>query len=353
VARVALPRVAPARAAHASVLAWTAAGLLALVLLHGADRLALIQSLIAAIAGLSIVLLTGYVGQISLVQMTLAGVAGFALSRLAGDLGVPFPLALVAAAAAAAPVGVLIGLPALRLRGVQLAIASLAAAVALDKLVFENPAYVSPLGSRIRTLHVLGVDLDIAGARVAEYPRLEFGIVVLAVLSATAYGVAELRRTALGRAMLAVRADERAAAAAAIDVRTVKLVAFAAAAFIAGLAGALIGCAQHVISAQSFGVFVSLQLLAVVYIGGISRVSGAVLAGLLLAPGGLGAVLLDRRLGLGDHQLLIDGLLLMGMVLLCRDGMAGALARVLPRWPWASRRARLVPALEPSSRASP
>ena len=82
--------------------------------------------------------LTGYVGQISLMQMTFAGLGGFITAKLASDYHVPFPLSIIAAALIVAPIGVALGLPALRVRGLSLAVVTLGAAIAVDAVFFQN-----------------------------------------------------------------------------------------------------------------------------------------------------------------------------------------------------------------------
>ena len=94
--------------------------------------------LISAIVALSLVVLTGYVGQISLAQMTFAGLGAYFCSRFADDMGIPFPFSIIVAGLATGIGGVILGLPALRVRGVNLAVITLGAAVAVDSLVFND-----------------------------------------------------------------------------------------------------------------------------------------------------------------------------------------------------------------------
>jgi branched-chain amino acid transport system permease protein len=314
----------------AAAAAGAAPCVVALSLLTGSWRLGLTRSLIAALVCLSVVVLTGYVGQLSLAQMALAGVAGFGLSRLHTALHVPFPLAPLLAALGAAHTGLLVGLASRRVRGVDHAVLTLAAGVAVEELLFKNPALTGGLGgSRVPPPKAFGLDLGISGGG-ATYPRLGFGLLCLAVLVAGALGVAALRRGALGRRMLAVRVNERAAEAAGIDVARTKLVAFVLAAFLAGLAGALLGYSQGQLSFASFGVFASLSYLAAAYLGGVARISGALVGGLLV-PGGLVFTALDRLAGLGEDALLLSGLALTLVVVLAPEGLTGTASRLLQR----------------------
>jgi len=304
-------------------------GAVALTVLSGDYRLGLVRSLIGAILCLSVVVLTGYVGQLSIAQMALAGVAGFSLSRLSQSLGVPFPVAPLLAAAAAGGVGLLIGLAARRVRGVDLAVLTLAAGVAVDEVLFRNPRLTGGLGgSRVPDPALPGIDLAASGA---DGPRLAFGLLVLVTLAGCCLAIARLRLGPLGRRLLAVRVNERAAAAAGVDVARTKVTAFVLAAFLAGLGGALLGYSQGQLSYESFGVFASLSLLAVAYLGGVASITGAVLGGLLI-PGGVLSVLLDVGVGLGpEHQLLLSGLALLGIAVLAPEGLAGLLQRSATR----------------------
>jgi branched-chain amino acid transport system permease protein len=304
---------------------------LALLVLGPELRLALIQSLIGAVVCLSLVVLTGYLGQISLAQTAFAGVAGFALARLAGDAGIPFPLAPFLAAAVAGGLGLVVGLPALRVRGVSLAVVTLAGAVAVEEMVFKSPAVTGGVGgTAVPEPRLLGLDVGIGGGGSTSYPRPVFGIVLLAVVAGLAVAVRWLRGTAWGRRMLAVRANERAAASAGVDVAATKLAGFAVSAFVAGLGGALLAYGQGRLSFASFGVFVSLSYLAVAYVGGITRVSGALVGGALVS-GGIAFTALDRVAALGRYQLLATGLALVAMAVGYPAGVAAAAAHLAGR----------------------
>ena len=197
-------------------------------------RQALINSLVAGVVCLSLVIVTGYVGQISLAQMTLAGTAGFALSKLFA--GWPLPFGPLAAALVATACGVVVAVPALRVRGVNLAVVTLSAAVAIEELVFKNAGLAGASGALpVRSPSLFGFDLGPAntGLRVFGYkgdgrnPNVWFGVLCLVVAVVLALLVANVRRSSLGRRMLAVRVNERAAAAAGVDVARTKLAAFA------------------------------------------------------------------------------------------------------------------------------
>ncbi len=313
----------------------TIAGVVAMVLLQGEWRAALITSLITAMITLSMVVITGYAGQVSLAQLTLAGVAGFLLGPLTTNwhlpvihTSIPFPLAPLVAALGAAVLGVVVGLPALRIRGLPVAVVTLAFAVTIEALWFTNPSYVGVSGKNVTGPTLFGLDLR---ARVgANFPRVQFGLLVLAVLVAIAVAVAKLRTSSLGSEMLAVRANERSAAGAGIDVVRVKIIAFATAAFIAGLGGAMLGYFQGNVTFDPFDTLVGLGLFATAYIAGITSVSGGLLAG-ILAAGGLLALTSDKLFSLGQWYGVITGLVLIFTVIQNPEGIVGPYHSFLAR----------------------
>ncbi|MBV9801562.1 MAG: ABC transporter permease, partial [Solirubrobacterales bacterium] len=215
----------------------------ALVVLPFDFREALVNSMIGTLIALSLVVITGFVGQISVVQLTLAGVSGFTISHLAVNAGIAFPFAPLIGAGAALILGLITAASALRVRGVSLAVVTLAAVVAITNFGFLNTVWGGgQTGSPIPEPRLLGLDLGPrSGFRGLDgnLPSPVFGWLVLAVTVALCVLVGVLRRGTLGQRMLAVRSNERAAAAAAIDPRAVKLIAFGISAVIAGLAGAL------------------------------------------------------------------------------------------------------------------
>src|SRR5919201_2010115 len=184
-----------------------------------------IDSLIGTLIALSLVAVTGFVGQISVVQLTLAGVCGFTVSHLAVNAGIGFPLAPLVGAVAAVVLGLLTAVSALRVRGVSLAVVTLAAVVAITNFGFLNSTWGGgQTGSPVPEPHLLGLDI---GPRApfrgldGNLPSPVFGWVGLIVTVALCLLVAGVRRGILGQRMLAVRSNERAAAAVAINPRNV------------------------------------------------------------------------------------------------------------------------------------
>jgi branched-subunit amino acid ABC-type transport system permease component len=285
-------------------------------------RQGVIVTTTTALIALSVVLLTGYVGQISLMPMALAGIASFAMVKLSVDFGVPFPIAPLLAALVAVGVGLVAGLPAVRVRGMNLAIATLAAAVAIEELVLKWGWFAGGRGGTIVPPPTLGpIDLGVSAAG-ADFPRRAFGILCIVVLAVCALAVANLRRSPTGLRFLAVRANERAAASAGVDVTRTKLVAFAVSSFLAGLGGCLYAYGHPNLSADSFVVFQSLALLAITYLGGIAAVGGALLAGVFADGGVLSAAMGS---GASDVQFAVNGLVLMVVAVVYPEGITGAL----------------------------
>jgi len=281
--------------------------------------------MIMAIVSLSLVLLTGFAGQVSLAQAAFAGTGGFVLSRLAAGANVPFPISLLLGACAASAVGLIIAIPALRVRGSQLAVVTLAAAVAVERFIFGNPGITPLLGNPVPDARIFGIDLAIR--RKGDLVRLPFAIFVLAVLLGAIAVVVNLTRSDAGRAMLAVRSNERAAAAAGINVTSTKVLVFGVSSFLAGLAGGLLGYSRGQVSVGSFTALVGVALLAYAYLGGITSVSGALIAG-ALAPLGIGYVVLSDLLGqnLSRYYVLISGIALVVTSVLNPVGIAGQFA---------------------------
>ncbi|MFM7872172.1 MAG: branched-chain amino acid ABC transporter permease, partial [Actinomycetota bacterium] len=306
-----------------------------LVLLFGFSydwRQSTINTLVAVAIALSFVVLVGFVGQISLAQMTIAGTAGFFLSKYFSDF--PFPIGPIIGAFVAAIFGVIVSVPALRLRGVNLAVITLAAAVAIEQLVFNNKTFAGTTGAlQVPPPTIGGKDfgpnntaLKVFGLKGQDDipPNVWFGVVCLVFVVFLCLMVVNVRRSATGRQFLAVRSNERAAAAAGIDVARTKILAFGLAAFIAGLGGALSGYRFGSVTPLYFGAFASLSFLTFAYLGGIASVSGAVLAG-VLAPNGLNFNFLENILHIDQrYAILIGGIGLIITAVQNPEGLAGA-----------------------------
>ena len=322
-----LPAAAVPRWPVASTLLCAGAALVALFALGPQWRLAIVVSTIAALIGLSCVVLTGYVGQISLAQYAFAGLAAFTTAKLAVN-GIGFPWAPILAVSLTVTVGILVGLPAVRVRGMSLAVATIAAAVAIEQLVFTSPS-LNGVGHVPRP-RLFGLDLGFL-AKGDENFRAAFGVVTVIVLAVSVLVVANLRRSPTGLRWLAVRSNERAAAAAGINVSATKLNAFAVSSLFAGLGGALLAYELPALSPQQFMVVGALAVLALCYLGGIATLSGAVIAG-VLASGGLLTQLQGGATGnASSYQFALSGITLIAVAILWPDGLVVALRRGFTR----------------------
>ncbi len=297
-------------------------------------RAAIMTSAIAAVFSLSFVIVTGLAGQTTLAQMAVAGIGGFALSRIATDWGIPFPIAPLLAALAATFFGLLVGFPALRVRGTNLAIVTLGGAVAITEFVFKNPDIIGDLasgGARVPNPQIAGWDLGLVLG--SESSRPIFGIFLVVVVLLIAIGVSNLRRSGTGRRLLAARSNERAALSAGITVTRVKLLAYAMSSFVAGIGGCLIAYRFGRVSDASFGTIASLAALAVAYLGGITSVSGAITAGTVAGSGVAFFGMTEIIGGLGPWETLIGGVLLIVTAVLNPEGIAGGFHRTKKKPP--------------------
>jgi branched-subunit amino acid ABC-type transport system permease component len=312
---VSLPRP---RVVTAVVMAGLAA--VAILLTSGSWRFGVVTSLIMALIALSLVLLTGYLGQISLASMAFAGAGGFLLSRATTDWGVPFPLSILVSAGAATVVGVAVGLPALRIRGAQLAVVTLAAAIAIQNFVLANPALTPFEGNLINDPSLVGLSLGVRAG--TDLTTLAFAGMVLVIVGVLGFGVARLLAGSTGQSFLAIRSNERAAASVGINVARTKLAGFALSAFLAGVGGCLIGYSRSQLSVESFNVIVGLAVLCMTYVGGITRIGGAIIAG-LIAPLGVLYTFLNSTLEVGRYYNLIAACGLVVTAVLNPVGIAG------------------------------
>ncbi|MGH2685237.1 MAG: ABC transporter permease [Actinomycetota bacterium] len=225
-----------------------------------------------ALVALSLVPLTGWAGQVSLCQMTFAGVGAFAAVKIAAGGS---PIGLVAAAALAAPVGALVALPALRLRGLYLALATLAFAVLADNVFFNHEDVFGGFGAlRIDRLEIGG--LSFAGIR-------SYFVLLALVFALVSIGLLALRRGRFGRRLSALRDSPAACATLGMDLTMTKLMVFALSSAVAGLGGAMLAMLDQTATARSFTMFSSLPVVLLAVLGGITAPAGALAGGLVLA----------------------------------------------------------------------
>jgi len=222
---------------------------------------------IYVIAGAGLMLLSGFTGQISLGHAAFMAVGAYAAAVLQ-QWGVPFLAAFVASGVLAAAIGVIVGLPALRLHGIYLAIATLAFAFIIAEILTRWESVTNGAsGIMVRTMSI--------GAWSATRP-LDKYYVALAVATLAMLGVKNLLRAPAGLAMMAVRDSETAAQAMGVNLAGTKLTAFAISAALTGLAGALYADVIRFISPEQFDIGMSIELLVLIFIGGIGSLHGVV-----------------------------------------------------------------------------
>ncbi|HVT20900.1 MAG TPA: ATP-binding cassette domain-containing protein, partial [Mycobacteriales bacterium] len=234
-------------------------------------------AVIYAVIAVSLVLLTGWAGQVSLGQFAFVGLGGILVGDLMNHWNLDFFVCLVAAAVAGAILAVLVGLPALRIQGLDLAVTTLALAVAADAFFF-NPTNFSSLIPGNITLPVVWKRFNLdttTGSAISAERTLYF--LCLGVLLFVIAVVVALRHTRPGRAMIATRDNPRAAAAMAVPTTRIKLVGFVVAGAIAGIAGGLHAVLLGAIGAGTYNPAESLKVFSMVIIGGVDSITGALL----------------------------------------------------------------------------
>ena len=275
--------------------------------------------LVYAVAGLGLMVLSGYTGLASIGHAAFLGVGAYVQAVLSAR-GWPFPLTMLLAAALAGSAGVVVGLPALRVKGIYLAIATLSFGFIVEEVLarWESVTHGNS-GLTVVSAQFFGVDL---GSSEAFY-YLALGVCVLVTL-----GVLNLLRSATGRAFIAIRDSEISAQSMGIHLARYKTLSFALSAAIVGLAGALYAHKLRFISPDQFSIAQSIDLLLLVVVGGLGSVHGAFLGAIFLITMpqliALGKDWLPPAIGQATGlQGLVYGLVLMAFVLFEPMGLYG------------------------------
>lgn len=238
-------------------------------------------SVVWAFGILSLVLLTGYVGQISLCQATFAGVGAYAAGMMVNAFHADYFIAIAVAVAAAFALGVVVGLPALRLHGITLAIVTLGIALVFDRYVFQDHAFAWFTGGsggwRVDGAQMLGLKMDSSKHLMPAY------VVLLGLFCLVGLLMVNLHDSGAGRRFRAIRDSELAASTMGVDLTRYKLLAFGMSAALAGLGGAFYPLVAGSVSPQPFWLFTSLQLAAIAVLMGVRYVPAAFLGGVFMA----------------------------------------------------------------------
>ena len=229
---------------------------------------------IFALASLGLMVLTGYTGQVSLGHAAFVAIGAYAEGALLAR-GLPFPLALAAAALLAGAAGVVIGMPAIRVSGLYLAMVTLAFSVLVEHAAGHWTSVTGGFtGLAVNDPKLFGLNFATPTA---------FYFLCLALTAATLLGLIHLMRAQAGRAFVGVRDSEAAAHGLGIHVARTKVFAFALSAAITGLAGALLAHQTKYLTPEGFGLILSMQLVLAVVIGGLGSLRGAILGAILVA----------------------------------------------------------------------
>jgi branched-chain amino acid transport system permease protein len=300
------------------------AGVLAFAL-AGAGGFALfvlVNLALFVIAALGLNLLIGYTGQISLGHAAFLAIGAYTHVILYTQ-GAPFVVTVLVGALVAGACGFLVGIPALRLEGPYLAIATLGFQVAVDQILGRWDAVTGGrMGLGVPAPEIFGLSLT----EPRRYFVLCFAASVLVVV-----GVYNLARSRVGRAFVAIRDNDIAAQAMGVDLVRYKTLAFAISAAITGFAGALYAHLFDRINPSNFTLILSIELLVMVVVGGLGSVLGSVLGAAFL-------VLLPHAMAdLRDYQTIVVGAILIAVLLFEPMGLRGRWLRIkfyFKAWPF-------------------
>jgi branched-chain amino acid transport system permease protein len=325
VVRVRAPRVVRARTSLIGSGAVVLVVLLLSAVLSGSDLLTMGTGLTLALLALSLTLLSGYAGQISLCQYTFLGLGALSMHWVDGGSSV---LGVLLAVGLCAGVGAVLALPVLRLRGIYLALATLAFAVVMDDVFFTSNSVFGSSGA------VQVGRPDIFGLRFAT--NRSFDVLIAIVLALCLFGVGALRRGPFGRRLVGMNDSPAACSTVGLSLTVTKLAVFALSAGLAGLAGALYGGLQTSVGASQFQFLLSILMFAGVTLGGMSVLTGAVTTGVFIAI----LPVVAARIGLLNLPQLLIGI---GIVFAARNPNGiGTLYLVVGDY-WDRRTARLRP----------
>ena len=273
---------------------------------------------IYAIVGLGLMLLVGYTGQISLGHAAFLAVGAYTEALLQGA-GVPFVVSIACAALFSAAVGVIVGLPALRLKGIYLAIATLAFNVIVEEIITRWESVTG--GNQGKLLKAI----EIFGYRLSSPESFYYLCLALTALSCLA--LVNLLRSPTGRAFVAIRDSEISASCMGINLARYKTTSFAISAALTGIGGALYAHKVNFISPEQFTLIQSIELVTIVIIGGIGSLHGAVLgaAFIIVLPQAISIAKdwLPDGVPQSGIQSIVFGLILIGFIIFEPYGLYG------------------------------
>ncbi|HEY6005975.1 MAG TPA: branched-chain amino acid ABC transporter permease [Anaeromyxobacter sp.] len=224
--------------------------------------------LIATIAAMGLNILTGFTGQISLGNAAFLSVGAYATASLGGRLGLPFPIVIPAAGVLTALVGMVFGVPSLRLKGLYLAVATLAAHFVIEFTVTHWEAVTGGVNGQSVPAAKLG-PIELAGDKKLFW-------LVLPLTALFLYFAKNLFRTKVGKAFVAIRDQDISAEVMGVSVFKYKLLSFGVSSFYVGVAGSLLAYQARIISPENFPITVAIDQLGMIIIGGLGSVLGSI-----------------------------------------------------------------------------
>jgi branched-chain amino acid transport system permease protein len=304
----------------------------ALVLPHFLDTAQLIKAsavLIFGVIGISVIVLTGWAGQVSLGQMAFVAFGAAVTAKLTNEWNVDLILALMAAAAVGALVAIIVGLPALRQRGLFLAVSSLGFSLATTSYFLNESFWVGSWvhDNRFERVPLLGrVDID---------SPIRMYYVALVVLTLVMVAMRGVRRTRTGRVLLALRENESAAQTFGISPLRAKLTGFAMSGAIAAIAGGLFAYNLRIYTAVSFEPGRSIEVFVMAVIGGLGSLAGGVIGALYLK--GIQWFLP------AEWVFFASGVGVLVVLLIIPSGIGGLLFRIRDQWlRWVAKRKKII-----------
>lgn len=232
-------------------------------------------AMIAVVGAVGLNLLVGTTGLISIGQSGFLAIGAYTNGLLLADYGWPLWAALPAAGVVSALISLLVGVPSLRLKGLYLAITTLAFAfIVTHVILYAEDITHGPNGVFLPKLTAFGFDIS----RDRPFYYLALGITILSVLA-----VLNLSRTRIGRAWMAIRDHDIAARVMGIDLVRYKLLAFMMSSLLVGIAGALMSLHIRFVNVDVFGLILSIEALAMIILGGIGSIAGAILGAVFLS----------------------------------------------------------------------
>jgi len=270
------------------------------------------------LVALGLNLLTGYAGLVSLGHAAFFAIGAYTAAVLAERWHWPSALCVIGAALFSAALGYLLGLPCLRLSGLYLAMATLGFTLIVQEMLLQLAVIThGSEGMKVLPASFLGLTFD------TDYRKYYLLLVVTAAMLLFARNLVGGRT---GRAFLAIRDNERAAAAMGVNLAQYKTIAFAISALYTGLAGALSAFIVGFLDPQEFSFFLSIQFITIIILGGLASLLGSVLGAVFLI------VLPELLAGLDVWQALVYGLIMVVTIIFMPFGLSGALRRYAYRW---------------------